>query len=347
MVKELGLPQTIEKKLIDSINYAKSTEIFPKLLFIGCPQKYISQLLESIAVDLDLKPRLVDCRVLDKKNDGLAKTLTNINSNECVCFIHTELLSIEEKVQLEQAITSYQINIIIGKGLAARNILLDLSTFATLLFVDDISQVASEMLDLFYEIIDFRQCDKEFRIMHIANFAKQYQLNFNQPTMEIIARQFTNDEQLKMKLIDIRNQAFDLGIQNITEDFLQNTLEKTHELQKIDTMDGREFELFTGSLFRALGYTNVTVTQSSYDFGADVIAEKDDVRFAIQCKRYGSPVGVTAIQEVIASKSLHDCHVACVLTNSTFTPSAEELARKNLVILWDGNKLKEFIDRTK
>ena len=81
------------------------------------------------------------------------------------------------------------------------------------------------------------------------------------------------------------------------------------------------------------------------DFGADVIAEKDDVRYAIQCKRYDSPVGISAVQEVIASKSLHDCHVACVLTNSSFTPAAVELARKNLVILWDRNKLKNFIDK--
>lgn len=50
------------------------------------------------------------------------------------------------------------------------------------------------------------------------------------------------------------------------------------------------------------------------------------------------------MQEVMASKSLHDCHVACVLTNSTYTPAAVELAKKTLVILWDRSKLKMFID---
>lgn len=68
------------------------------------------------------------------------------------------------------------------------------------------------------------------------------------------------------------------------------------------------------------------------------------LKYAIQCKRYNGPIGVSAVQEVIASKSLHDCHVACVLTNSSFTPAAVELAKKNLVILWDRKKLQKFID---
>jgi restriction system protein len=54
---------------------------------------------------------------------------------------------------------------------------------------------------------------------------------------------------------------------------------------------------------------------------------------------------VSAVQEVLASKSLHDCHVACILTNNTFTMAAEELARKNNVVLWGSDKLKEFIEK--
>lgn len=117
------------------------------------------------------------------------------------------------------------------------------------------------------------------------------------------------------------------------------------DFNEINSMNGRDFEFFVGNLFRSLNYCNVKVTPSSCDFGADIIAERDGARFAIQCKRYNSPVGVSAVQEVIASKSLHDCHIACVLTNSVFTPAAEELARKNLVLLWDGDKLKELLEK--
>ena len=41
---------------------------------------------------------------------------------------------------------------------------------------------------------------------------------------------------------------------------------------------------------------------------------------------------------------MNDCHVAVVLTNNFFTSSAKELAKKNNVLLWDRNKLKELIN---
>lgn len=92
------------------------------------------------------------------------------------------------------------------------------------------------------------------------------------------------------------------------------------------------------------GFNNVKVTQYSGDFGVDIIAYKDDIKYAIQCKKYSSPVGIKAVQEVIGSKTMNDCHVAVVLTNNYFTSSAKELAKKNNVLLWDRNKLKELID---
>ena len=104
------------------------------------------------------------------------------------------------------------------------------------------------------------------------------------------------------------------------------------------------FEKYTGELLKANGFTKVEVTQCSGDFGVDVIAYKDDIKYAIQCKKYSSPVGVKAVQEVIGSKSMNGCHVAVVLTNNTFTKQAIELAEKNNVLLWNRDKLIELIN---
>ena len=117
------------------------------------------------------------------------------------------------------------------------------------------------------------------------------------------------------------------------------------ELDKIDVeMDGYDFENCSANLLLNNGFNNVEVTQYSGDFGVDIIAYKDDIKYAIQCKKYSSPVGIKAVQEVIGSKTMNDCHVAVVLTNNFFTSSAKELAKKNSVLLWDRNKLKELID---
>lgn len=117
------------------------------------------------------------------------------------------------------------------------------------------------------------------------------------------------------------------------------------EIDKIDSdMDGYDFENCSANLLLNNGFSNVEVTQYSGDFGVDIIAYKDDIKYAIQCKKYSSPVGIKAVQEVIASKAMNDCHVAVVLTNNFFTNSAKELAKKNNVLLWDRNKLKELIN---
>ncbi len=102
---------------------------------------------------------------------------------------------------------------------------------------------------------------------------------------------------------------------------------------------GYDFEIFCGKLLEFNGFVDVRITGTSNDYGVDIIAFKEDVKYAIQCKKYSHPIGVSAVQEVIASKSMHDCHVAVVLTNSTFTTNAEVLAKKNNVLLWDRHKL--------
>lgn len=81
-------------------------------------------------------------------------------------------------------------------------------------------------------------------------------------------------------------------------------------------------------------------TQSVGDQGVDVIAENEKEKIAIQAKRYNNAtVGNKAIQEVVAGMKFYNCNKAMVVTNSSFTVQAVELARVNNVELWDRKKL--------
>lgn len=93
------------------------------------------------------------------------------------------------------------------------------------------------------------------------------------------------------------------------------------------------------------GFTDVTVTKKSGDFGADIIATKDRVTYAIQCKKYSNKVGVEAVQEVMASRQIYNCHVGAILTNNDFTPAAIKLADANNIILWNGEELEKMISK--
>ncbi|OUO62057.1 hypothetical protein B5F74_02270 [Collinsella sp. An271] len=117
------------------------------------------------------------------------------------------------------------------------------------------------------------------------------------------------------------------------------------EMAKLDAMDGWAFESYCADLFKAAGYQQVQVTSGSGDQGIDVIAIKNGIKYGIQCKNYSHPVGNKAVQEAYAGKSFHRCHIAVVLTNNTFLPSAVDLAQSTEVVLWDRNMLRKLVGR--
>lgn len=117
------------------------------------------------------------------------------------------------------------------------------------------------------------------------------------------------------------------------------------DYHSIDSMEGIEFEKYCAELLRKLGYVEIVRTPGSGDQGVDIVAVKNDIRYAIQCKRYSSDLGNTPIQEVVAGKAFYHCHVGVVLTNSHFTPSAKKLAEVNGVLLWDREKLYKMIQQ--
>ena len=90
-------------------------------------------------------------------------------------------------------------------------------------------------------------------------------------------------------------------------------------LQETDNMNGEDFELFCQKILIANGFINVYTTKTTGDYGVDLLAEKDSVTYAIQCKCYSSSVGNKAVQEAFSGKSYYNCMVACVMTNNFFT----------------------------
>lgn len=119
---------------------------------------------------------------------------------------------------------------------------------------------------------------------------------------------------------------------------------KRYSDQQLDEMEGLDFEYYCADLLRARGFIEVEVTRSSGDYGIDILAEKEGVTYAIQCKRYNAPVGVKAIQEAYAGRDFYDRMVGCVLTNQYFTQPAVDAAQKLKILLWDRDYLEEMID---
>lgn len=115
-------------------------------------------------------------------------------------------------------------------------------------------------------------------------------------------------------------------------------------------MSGAEFENYTAAWLSAQGFTQVTITQGSNDYGIDILATNRDECYGIQCKCYTGKVGVSAVQQVVGGMSYYSCDRGVLITNSAFTRQALELAETNDIILVDGDDLRDkhfrLIDRT-
>lgn len=115
---------------------------------------------------------------------------------------------------------------------------------------------------------------------------------------------------------------------------------------ELDLMEGHDFEYFCAELLRRRGFQEVEVTKGSGDYGIDILAEKEGVTYAIQCKCYAAPVGVKAVQEAYAGRDYYDCMVGAVLTNQYFTTPAVEAARKLKILLWDRGYLESMMEES-
>ena len=124
---------------------------------------------------------------------------------------------------------------------------------------------------------------------------------------------------------------------------LHSVQPKQETLLKMDMMDGHQFEYFCADLLKKNGFENVEVTQASGDYGIDILAQKDSVTYAIQCKCYSNNIGNHAVQEAHSGATYYGRMVAVVMTNQYFTPAAKETAERTHVLLWDRDKISQMI----
>lgn len=119
-----------------------------------------------------------------------------------------------------------------------------------------------------------------------------------------------------------------------------------YELQQVDGMDGHCFEHWCAKLLRENGFTKVEVTRGSNDQGVDIIAVKDGIHYAIQCKCYSSDLGNAPIQEVHTGKEIYHCQIGAVMSNRHFTSGAKQAAEATGTLLWDRDKLITMLENS-
>jgi hypothetical protein len=106
-------------------------------------------------------------------------------------------------------------------------------------------------------------------------------------------------------------------------------------------MNGVDYEIFCKNLLEKNGW-KVKLTKKTGDQGVDLIANKDGIIIAFQCKKHNRPVGNKAVQEIFTGKQFYDIEIGGVISNSPFTDSARKLATKNKILLLHHNDLQKI-----
>jgi HJR/Mrr/RecB family endonuclease len=171
--------------------------------------------------------------------------------------------------------------------------------------------------------------------IHYSGFILELETINSVEVFAIIAPN-TNTEGLFENLI---NQT----ISSLVDD-IKATYAEDDGLAYIDTMTGQEFERHIVTILINEGF-NARVSGKSGDLGVDIIAEKDGLRYAIQCKRQSNFVSRHAVSDAVAGIGQYECDQAMVITNNFFSPGAKQLAKANNCVLIDRDQLTEFIKR--
>lgn len=134
-----------------------------------------------------------------------------------------------------------------------------------------------------------------------------------------------------------------LGGEKMAEDILHLLRRQSAKARPKAIANGIDYERQCDALLRAGGF-EVQSTPATGDYGADLIAYKDDLGYVVQCKDTSKPVGVKAVQEVIGARRHYGADFAAVCCSAGFTDAAVELATSNKVILCNATQLVKRLD---
>ena len=109
-----------------------------------------------------------------------------------------------------------------------------------------------------------------------------------------------------------------------------------------------EFEHAVADLVVPLGYTDVRVVGGAADLGVDVLCrDRKGRKVAIQVKRYqpGNDISSSAVQTFMGGMVAHEADRGIIVTTSSFSGPARDLAENQDIQLIDGAELTRMLEQ--
>jgi restriction endonuclease Mrr len=115
-------------------------------------------------------------------------------------------------------------------------------------------------------------------------------------------------------------------------------------IEKLSEYSALEFEEWFADILKELEYEKVTPTPSSNDEGIDILAEKEGLKVAIQCKHWKKKkVGRPEVQAFLGAIQHAQLTRGILVTTGLFTEGARKMADEHPIKLIDDFELRNLI----
>jgi HJR/Mrr/RecB family endonuclease len=180
------------------------------------------------------------------------------------------------------------------------------------------------------ETLNFNAINEFDRTVSLENYKKSFRTDVQNWIKDDIVSEI--GYMIEMAIIDYEYES---SIKEIDEE--QTTIDYNLD-------DPILFEKSVANNFTHFGW-ETKETKRTGDQGADVIAEKGEVKIIVQCKLYSQAIGNKAVQEVFAAQRYYNGDLSLVVSNASYTKSAQQLAESNDVVLLHYSDLNSFLEK--
>lgn len=337
----------IKELLIDQMNkFLEKGISFPPIIF--CGENGIGKKTLVKAIGEELKVNLYEVAISSdiKPGDLLAK-VSNMNTGDIIYLENIQNLRSPALEVVLSVIDKNSIEIIIGKGPAARAVSLKLPSLSIFGSSENRFSIQANLASYFsvfefdaYTINELESIIRNFSDVDIdeKGLAHLIRLSEGNPgkaerTIKWILKHTNAANTGKITQEEIKTASNFLGISSTT--LSDGSL-------NIDKMNGYEFEQFIASIYRKKGYL-VNITQHSGDHGIDLILRKEEESIAVQCKRWNTPVGESIVRDFFGSMANGNFQKGIIITSDTYTQQAVLFCKNKTIKLIDRQQLEKMI----
>lgn len=132
------------------------------------------------------------------------------------------------------------------------------------------------------------------------------------------------------------------GTKLIEEEIKKYKRNNPHQYKEfLENFTGIEYEIYCMDILNSYGWECV-LTKGGGDFGADIIAKKNNIKAVIQCKRHSSRIGISAVKDIFVGNAYYKGNLPIVCSNMDYSKPARDLAQALNVQLIHHHQLSEI-----